>query len=194
VYFAGHEPGSEAGWNTMAGANPFGVGVDMFRYVVFGDEKWDYSKMNFDADMVQALKAGSAIDGLDPKLKKFYARGGKIIQYHGWADPQISPRSSVMYYEAVAKENGGLKKVQNNHRLYMVPGMAHCGGGDGTATFDMLSALTAWVEKNQVPESIPASKAANGQTVRTRPLCSYPATAVYKGTGSTDDAANFTCK
>lgn len=194
VYFAGHEPGSESGWGTMAGANPFGVGIDMFRYVVFGDENWDYKTMNFDADMTKSLKAGEAIDALNPNLKPFFDRGGKIVQYHGWADPQISPGSSVTYYENVAKANGGIAKVQQNHRLYMVPGMAHCGGGDGTATFNMLSALTQWVEQNKAPESIPASRVANGQTARTRPLCSYPATAQYNGSGSTDDAANFTCK
>lgn len=194
VYFAGHEPGSENGWGTMAGANVFGVGTDMFKYVVFGDANWDYKTLNFDGNMKTALEKGAPIDGMDANLKRFFDRGGKIVQYHGWADPQISPRSSVTYYEAVAKANGGVSKVQQNHRLFMVPGMAHCGGGDGTATFNMLSVLTDWVEKNKAPESITASKVANGQTVRTRPLCSYPATAQYKGSGSTDDAANFTCK
>lgn len=194
VYFPGHEPGSENGWNTMAGANPFGVGIDMFKYVVFSNPDWDYKTLNFDADMTKAMKAGEPIDALNPNLKPFYDRGGKIIQYHGWGDPQISSRSSVVYYENVAKANGGVSKVQNNHRLFMVPGMAHCGGGDGTATFDMLSALTQWVEQNKVPEQIVASRVEGGKTVRTRPLCSYPATAQYKGSGSTDDAANFTCK
>lgn len=193
VYFAGHEPGSENGWNTMAGANPFGVAIDMFKYVVKQDANYDYKQLNFDADMTAALKIGSVIDAMDPNLKPFYDRGGKIIQYHGWNDPQISPRSSVTYYDLVTKANGGVAKVQQNHRLYMVPGMNHCGGGDGTATFDMFSALTQWVEKGTVPASIPAAKVANGATVRTRPLCSYPATAQYKGTGSTDDAANFSC-
>ncbi len=194
VYFPGHEPGSENGWNTMAGANPFGLAIDTFRYVVFNDANWDYKTMNFDANMTTALKAVSAIDATDPNLKKFFDRGGKIVQYHGWNDPQISPRSSVMYYESVVKTNGGVAKVQQNHRLFMVPGMNHCGGGDGTATFDMLAVLTNWVEKNKVPDHVDASKVAGGQTVRTRPLCSYPATAQYKGSGSTDDAANFTCK
>lgn len=194
VYFAGHEPGSENGWNTMAGANPFGVAVDMFKYVVKQDANYDYKALNFDADMTAAMKIGSVIDAMDPNLKPFYDRGGKIIQYHGWNDPQISPRSSVTYYDLVTKANGGVAKVQQNHRLFMVPGMNHCGGGDGTATFDMFSALTQWVEQNKVPASIPAAKVANGQTARTRPLCSYPATAQYKGTGSTDDAASFDCK
>ena len=195
VYFAGHEPGSENGWNTMAGANPFGVGVDVFRYTAFGgDANWDYKTMNFDADMAKAFKSAGSIDAMETNLKAYYDRGGKIIQFHGWNDPQISPRSSVMYYDNVAKANGGLAKVQQNHRLFMIPGMAHCGGGDGTSTFDGFSALTQWVEQNKAPATIPASKVANGQTVRTRPLCSYPATAQYKGTGSTDDAANFSCQ
>ncbi len=195
VYFPGHEPGSEAGWGTMAGANPFGVGVDVFRYTTFGgDAAWDYKTMNFDADMAKAQKAAGAIDALDANLKPYFDRGGKIIQFHGWNDPQISPRSSVTYYEAVAKANGGVAKVQQNHRLFMVPGMAHCGGGDGTSTFDAFSALTQWVEQNKAPETLAGAKVANGQTVRTRPICSYPATAQYKGTGSTDDAANFSCK
>ncbi|MEI9815102.1 MAG: tannase/feruloyl esterase family alpha/beta hydrolase [Acidobacteriota bacterium] len=194
VYFPGHEPGSENGWATMAGANPFGVAIDMFKYVVYSDANWDYKKLNFDTDMAGAMKAGAVIDGTDANLKKFFDRGGKIVQYHGWSDPQISSRSSVTYYDAVVKQNGGLAKVQQNHRLFMVPGMAHCGGGDGTATFNMLAALTDWVEKNQAPASVPASKVVNGQAVRTRPLCAYPAVAVYKGSGSTDEAANFSCK
>lgn len=195
VYFPGHEPGSEAGWNTMAGANPFGVGVDVFRYTAFnGDAAWDYKTMNFDTDIAKAQKNAGAIDALDPKLKPYFDRGGKIIQFHGWNDPQISPRSSVSYYEDVVKNNGGLSKVQQNHRLFMIPGMAHCGGGDGTSSFDGFSALVQWVEQNKAPETLAGAKIANGQTVRTRPICSYPATAQYKGTGSTDDAANFTCK
>jgi feruloyl esterase len=190
VYFPGHEPGSENGWGTMAGANPFGVAIDMFKYVVFGDPNWDYKTLNFDTDMVKALKAGAVIDAMNANLQPYFSRGGKIIQYHGWNDPQISPRSSVHYYEAVVKGNGGLAKVQENHRLFMVPGMNHCGGGDGAATFDMLTALTQWVEQGKAPASIPASRT---NPDRTRLLCPYPATARYKGTGSTDDASNFVC-
>jgi feruloyl esterase len=199
VYFPGHEPGSENGWNTMAGANPFGVAIDMFKYVVYSDANWDYKTLNWDSDMVNAMKAGGVIDATNADLKPFFARGGKIVQYHGWADPQISSRSSVIYYENVAKTTSGganakgFSKLQQNHRLFMVPGMAHCGGGDGTSSFDMLTALTQWVEQNKVPDHIDAAKVAGGQTVRTRPLCSYPATAKYKGSGSTDEAANFSC-
>jgi feruloyl esterase len=193
IYFPGHERGSESGWNTMAGANPFGPGLDLFRYVVFANPDWDYKTLNFDADMETTLKASASMDALDPNLKPFFDRGGKIVQYHGWNDPQISPRSSVMYYEDVAKSNGGMSKVQQNHRLFMVPGMAHCGGGDGTSTFDMLTALEQWVEQGKAPERIEASRQRNGQTDRTRPLCPYPQVAKYDGSGSSDESSNFAC-
>ena len=87
-----------------------------------------------------------------------------------------------------------MKIHQDAYRLFMVPGMAHCGGGDGVSTFDMLAALEQWVEAGKAQEAIPASRVRNGKADRTRPLCSYPQLATYKGTGSTDDAANFVCK
>jgi feruloyl esterase len=121
-------------------------------------------------------------------------RGGKLIQYHGWSDPQIAPSSSVIYYKSVLEAMGGPAKVQDSYRLFMVPGMAHCGGGDGTSSFDMVSALEQWVEKGKAPEQIAASRIRDGKVDRARPLCPYPQVAVYKGTGSTDDASNFVCK
>ncbi len=193
VYFPGHERGSELGWNTMAGANPFGPGVDLFKYVVFEDENWDYKTLNWDSDMEKTLQKGAATNALDPNLKPFFANGGKIIQYHGWSDPQISPRSSVMYFDSMVKANGGLDKVEENYRLFMVPGMAHCGGGEGTSTFDMLTALEEWVYDDAAPARIEASRERNGKVDRTRPLCPYPQVAKYKGSGSTDESANFAC-
>ena len=91
-------------------------------------------------------------------------------------------------------EKLGPAKVQQNYRLFMVPGMAHCGGGDGTSTFDMLAALEQWVDTGKAPDRIEASRVRNGQTDRTRPLCPYPQVAVYNGSGSTDESANFSCK
>jgi len=84
--------------------------------------------------------------------------------------------------------------VKNNYRLFMVPGMGHCGGGDGTTTFDMLSALEQWVEKGKAPDQIPASRIVDGRADRTRPLCPYPQVASYKGSGNPDEAASFVCK
>ena len=192
---AGLSPGSEIGWTTMAGAQPFGPGVDLFKYIVFNDPNWDFKTLNWDSDLDKTLKASASMDALDPNLKPYFDRGGKIISYHGWSDPQISFGSTVDYYETVLSKMGGASKVQENYRLFMVPGMNHCGGGTATDQFDMLTALETWVEKKQAPASIPAERrATNTLTARTRPLCPYPQVASYKGSGSVDEAANFVCK
>jgi feruloyl esterase len=195
VIFPGHERGSELGWGTMAGARPFAIGLDHFRYVVFRDPNWDYRSLDFskDAGLAERLDDGT-INALDPNLKAFLGRGGKLIQYHGWNDPQISPGSSVIYYESVLTAMGGAAKVQGAYRLFMVPGMAHCGGGEGPNQFDMLGALEQWVEKGKAPESVIAARVKDGKAERTRPLCPYPQTAVYQGSRSTDGAVNFVCK
>jgi len=131
---------------------------------------------------------------MDPNLKPFIARGGKLIQYHGWADQQIPSGTSPEYYKSVTDALGGADKVMSNYRLFMVPGMGHCGGGDGTASFDMLTALEQWVEKSKAPDQIPASRIVDGRADRTRPLCPYPQVASYKGSGNTDEASSFVCK
>jgi len=192
--FPGHEPGSEMGWNTMASQRPFAYGTDLFKYVVFQNPNWDYQSFNLDSDVDATLKAAGELNALDPNIKSFLNRGGKIVQYHGWADPQISPRASVNYYVSVLDTLGGASQVMGSYRLFMVPGMAHCGGGDGTSKFDMLAALERWVEAKKAPERIEASRVRNGKVDRTRPLCPYPQVAVYKGSGSTDESANFACQ
>jgi feruloyl esterase len=190
---AGLSPGSETGWNTMAGAQPFGPGVDLFKYIVFGNADWDFRTLNWDADLTRTATASAALDALDTNLQPFFARGGKIVSYHGWADPQISPGSTVDYYDSVMAALGA-DTVQDAYRLFMVPGMAHCGGGTGTDQFDMLTALEQWVEQGQAPDAVPAARMVDGQTVRTRPLCPWPQSAVYDGSGSTDALENFSCR
>jgi feruloyl esterase len=193
--FPGLEYGSESGWATFGGPQPFGIGTQMFQFMIFQNQSWDYKTLNFDADMATVDKIeDGAINAMDPNLKAFFSRGGKMIQYHGWADQQIPSGSSVEYYQSVLDKMGGIGKVKDNYRLFMVPGMGHCGGGDGPTSFDMLASLEQWVEKGKAPDSIPAAHLTNGQPDRTRILCPYPQVATFKGSGDSNDAANFVCK
>ena len=201
--FPGLEPGSELGWATLSGPKPMDLALDTYRLLVFRNPAWNYLTFNPAADEALAeKKISAAMNSVDPNLRPFFAHEGKLIQYHGWADPGIPPRSSIDYYKSVLnaleseKKVPGVeaKKVQDSYRLFMVPGMGHCTGGDGTSTFDMVRALDHWVVQGEAPDQIPAYKIVNGAVVRTRPLCPWPQTAVYKGTGSTDEAANFSCQ
>jgi feruloyl esterase len=124
-------------------------------------------------------------------MSKFKAHGGKLLLYHGWADPAIQPEHTVNYYNAVLAKMG---KNQNNWmELFMVPGMGHCSGGAGPNQIDWMGALENWREKGQTPTSI-IGKGKNGETPMTRPLCPHPQVANYKGSGDINDAANFVCK
>ncbi len=193
---AGLQRGSELGWTSLGWTESArATGLDQFRFIVFKDPQWDLSRFNFDSDIVRADEIDNdTINALNPNVKPFIDRGGKLIQYHGWSDPQISPGNSAQYYQQVLATLGGPGKVQGSYRLYMAPGMGHCGGGDGPNTFDMVGALEQWVEQGKAPDQILASHSTGGAVDRTRPLCPYPQVAVYKGSGSTREAASFVCK
>ncbi len=192
----GVEPGSELGWTVQGwSASARATGLDQFRFLVFKDPTWDVQKFNFDTDIVRAEEEdGNTLNALNPNLKPFIDRGSRLLQYHGWSDPQISPENSTQYYTRVADALGGAAKISGSYRLFMAPGMAHCGGGEGPNTFDMVAALEQWVERKQAPAQIVASRVRNGAVERTRPLCPYPQVASYKGAGSTDAAENFVCR
>jgi feruloyl esterase len=114
--------------------------------------------------------------------------------YHGWSDQRISPLNSINYYKSVQAAMGGAANASNSMRLFMVPGMMHCRGGDGPNSFDAVSLLDQWLEAGKAPDQMLASHSTAGKVDRKRPLCPYPQVAAYKGSGSTDDAANFVCK
>ena len=190
--FAGLEPGSEMHWAAISGEQPHLMYNDLARFFVFQDPKWDYRTLDLSKHLELARKADNGIlSATSPELKPFVARGGKLLIYHGWEDQNISPRSSVDYYTKVRNTMG--KDVDESVRLFMVPGMGHCGGGDGPNEFDMVAALEQWREQGKAPAEIIASKVAEGSVIRTRPLCPYPQVAKYKGTGSVDRADSFAC-
>ena len=113
--------------------------------------------------------------------------------YHGWSDHHISPVNSINYYNNVLKSLSEPAMTSSSIRLFMAPGMAHCGGGDGPDTFDRIAAIRAWVENGKAPDQLVATKATGGQPTRSRPLCPYPQVARWSGSGSSDEAANFSC-
>jgi feruloyl esterase len=214
--YPGLERGGEAGpggWvQWVTGSLPgfgshSGLGLPFMKYVVYEDPNWDFRKFRYtvpaglESDLEYTEdKVGRIFDAIEPDLTPFRARGGKLLQYHGFSDPDIPPQNSIDYYERVVAHVGGgrnnphaLQETKEFYRLFMVPGMQHCAGGPGTSRFDPLAALEDWVEQNKAPEQMTAAHVTNGQIDRTRPLCAYPTEAKYKGTGSTDDAANFTC-
>lgn len=208
--YPGYMPGAEAagGWTAyMSGTGPltgnhWEQADNVLRYMIFENPKWDFRTFDFDKDLAFAeTKLGKIFDAFDPDLTRFRRRGGKLIMYHGWNDPSISPLNTINYYERVVAFLKGSKSRQQAEteaqefvRLFMAPGMLHCGGGPGPNTFDMLAALEEWVEQERAPERVLASHSTNGMQDRTRPLCVYPKVAVYSGRGSTDEAANFTCQ
>jgi feruloyl esterase len=203
--FPGFPHGSELSWSLMAGGYLGSTGQvawaeSLYRYFVFQDPTWSYASMNLERDVAYADQhVGNLLNRMDPDLRPFRDRGGKLIQYHGWADWGITPYNSIDYFNSVVSTVGGStsaearRAVQDFHRLFLMPGVSHCRGGDGPDVFDGLGALEAWVERDVAPARIEAAKVVDGKAVRTRPLCPYPQVARYSGSGSVDDASNFAC-
>src|SRR5436309_12313935 len=217
--FPGYLPGAEeaqGAWEPwITGSAPgksllFAFGTGYFSNMVYEKAEWNYK----DAKIEEAVKAADEkttkmLNATDPNLAAFKARGGKLILYHGWNDPAISALNTINYFESVVSKMGGAE-MDAFARLYMAPGMLHCGGGPGPDSFgengaadgsdaqhNMGLALEQWVEKGIAPSAIIATKKAggdSGESVKmTRPLCPYPQVAKYKGSGDSNDAGNFAC-
>jgi feruloyl esterase len=190
---SGLEPGSEPQWGSVAGHQPHSMYNDLLRFVVMKNPNWDYRTLDVSQQLELARKADNGVlAATSTDLTRFVGRGGKLLIYHGWGDQNIPPRGSVNYYNELVKTMGQ-EKVADAVRLFMVPGMGHCGGGDGPNEFDMLAVLEQWREHGRTPTEILASQVKEGQVSRTRPLCPYPQIAKYKGSGRIDSAANFVC-
>ena len=194
--FSSLVPGTELGWGVQAaGPEPSAPIYDQYRYVVFKDPNWDWRSFNFDSDVVRGdLPENLIMNATDPNMKPFFSHNGKLLLYHGWSDPNVPALNTIKYYKAVIDTMGGAAKASDNIRLFLEPGMGHCGGGEGPNVFDKVGAVEEWVEQGKAPQKLIASHRTSGKVDRSRPLCPYPQVAKYKGSGSIDDAANFACK
>ncbi len=217
--FPGYVPGAEdgqGGWGLwITGPAPAKslmafFGINYFSNMVYGKPDWDYKTFQLDSGLKAAEeKTGDALNAINPDLKSFKSRGGKLILYHGWDDPAIAAPNTINYYNSVIA-NMGQRDVDSFVRLYMAPGVQHCEGGPGPDSYGEVgdlkfndpshsldAALEQWVEKGSAPSTIIASKFSNEdrqQAIMTRPLCPYPQIAKYRGSGDPKDAANFSCE
>ena len=214
----GFERGGETGlggwasWITGAGVGrsaQFGFGNQLYANMVFNNKDWDYKTFDLARDEKTAdQKIGHILNATEVNLKPFVKRNGKLILYHGWCDAALPPRGTIAYYEAV-RAKMSTKVADTFLRLYMLPGVQHCGGGPGPnhmgefdrepdATSNLLLALERWVESGVAPANLTAVRYKSNRPVsgveRNRPICAYPQVAKYKGSGSTDEAGNFECK
>jgi feruloyl esterase len=176
----------------------FAFSVDWLKYFIMQNPQFDWTTITpaaYQRFWDQSVEQYGLVIGTDnPDLTEFRNRGGKEIVWHGLADQLITADGTIDYYKRVQQLMGGPEKTSEFMRLFLAPGVAHCGGGAGPAPSGQLEALLAWVEDGKAPEALTATRRdQTGAVTRSRPLCGYPLVAKYKGTGSTDDAANFVC-
>jgi hypothetical protein len=177
---------------------PNPITLEWWRYFLNQNPQWDYMSLTpaaYELYWDQSVEEFSAVLATDnPDLSAFRDRGGKLILWHGWSDQLIYPEGTIDYYQRVQKQMGGAESTSQFVRLFLAPGVGHCGTGPGPQPDGQgnLNAVIRWVEEGKAPDTLTASRSGNG-AMRKRPLCQFPLVAKYKGTGSTDDAANFTC-
>jgi len=191
-----------AGWPSwITGGSPmqmpqgpslrYAFGTQFFKFFVFGDPSWDYTKYDVSHAARDGRRAGLILNTTNTDLSAFKAKGHKLILWHGWADAGLTPLATVKYYEDVKSRDAA---AGDYTRLFMLPGVLHCDGGPGPDTVDWAAAIDAWVGNGKAPSRIVARKVEKQQVTRSRPLCMYPQHAVYSGSGSTDDEKNFVCR
>jgi feruloyl esterase len=194
VLTGGLTRGTELQWGTLYSPDGYGNAIEALKYIAMKDPSWDIHNFNPATDVEKAGKADP--DGIlkseNPNVKAFFDRGGKLFMYQGFQDPQVTSFNAIRYHQAVIEKIG--KGAEGKSiELFMVPGMLHCQGGPGTDTWDKTAVLDAWVTSGKAPDRIVASHLTDGKMDRTRPLCPFPKVAKWNATGSTDDAANFSC-
>lgn len=191
--YPGLSVGSEAQMPVLTtGQEPFPVATTFFKGPVFGNPAWNFRSFDYDKDSQRAMDYGSAALDIPPTgLGRFFKEGRKLLLTHGWSDGLIPAQSTVNFHEALVKSIGR-SRARDGVRLFMVPGMAHCGGGSGPSSIDYLGAIDQWVETGKAPEKLIASNLPN-QPARTRALCPHPQVAKYSGQGSIDEERNFRC-
>ena len=188
----GPTPGGENSWIVFT-PDIFPIGTMYFRDLVMRDRNWEISTLDFDRDIARAQAQDQAeLTTMKADLSEFFARGGKLLLWHGWTDGMIPARNTIDYYESALAASG--PAARTSMRLFMMPGVDHCAGGEGAFMMDALGAIDAWVAGGQAPERIVASRPLEGGAQRTRPLCAWPQVARYRGQGSTDDERNFECR
>jgi feruloyl esterase len=177
---------------------PFEITLDWFRYFLTQNPKWDFQTLtqaSYEQFFDQSVEQFNGVIGTDnPDLSGFRDRGGRLILWHGLADPLIYFEGTIDYHKRVLQQMGGAAKTAAFLRFFLAPGVGHCAGGVGPQPAGQLEALVKWVEDGRAPDTIDAQKREAGSVVRSRPLCQYPLVAKYKGKGSTDEAANFECR
>jgi feruloyl esterase len=185
-------PGSELQWSTLGGPEPLVNSLARVRNFHLKDPGWDFRLANIAADVERAAEMdGGLLASNDFNLKPFFDRGGKLLMWHGWSDPQVPAENSVIYFRNVLKTVGS--EADQSIALFMLPGVLHCGGGPGPDSFDEMVAISNWVENGQKPARIVAAHLTAGKVDRTRPLCPLGQVAKYNGTGDTNDASSFAC-
>jgi len=200
--YPGWPRGMEYAMPLMAGSLPEALAASTFKDLAFADPNWNSLTIDYDRDVRRADdKVGATLNNYSTDLRDFRHSGGKLILWHGWDDPLISPLHTLRYYQKTAAylapsntpPEDAVAALQDFMRLFLAPGVNHCGGGPGPDTFDALTALEQWVEHGKAPDAIIASHSTKGVIDRTRPLCPYPQVAVYLGSGDPNRAESFSC-